>query len=260
MGMAIGVLTFFGMIIGVSVLAAGICAGSSQKKDRNLDGQPMLRQADYFMQTHNSYYEVMTDAGKKGEYIIGKSIDRLTGYKRILYNCYIPKPDGGTTEIDIILIPETGIYVIESKIYKGWIFGSENEKYWTQTLYKSDGYGTKNVQKNHFYNPVIQNKGHIKLLRQYLNMPEMPVYSYIVFGDGATLKKIDVRSQFLYVVTQRDALSAIIYNANCVGRIFSNEFIEQLYSQLFPFTQVSEMQKMEHVNQVCRKKFENSWQ
>ena len=119
MGMAIGVLTFFGMIIGVSVLAAGICAGSSQKKDRNLDGQPMLRQADYFMQTHNSYYEVMTDAGKKGEFIIGRSIDQLTGYKRILYNCYIPKPDGGTTEIDIILIHETGIYVIESKNYKG---------------------------------------------------------------------------------------------------------------------------------------------
>lgn len=189
MGMAIGVLTFFGMIIGVSVLAAGICAGSSQKKDRNLDGQPMLRQADYFMQTHNSYYEVMTDAGKKGEFIIGRSIDQLTGYKRILYNCYIPKPDGGTTEIDIILIHEMGIYVIESKNYKGWIFGSENEKYWTQTLYRSNGYGTKNVQKNHFYNPVIQNKGHIKLLRQYLNMPEVPVYSYIVFGNEATLKR-----------------------------------------------------------------------
>ncbi len=254
MEVIIGIFVYSSLIIGLAVLVGGICSRSSQNKNRNISAQEELRQADYFMQTHNSYYEVMTDAGKKGEFIIGRSIDQLTGYKRILYNCYIPKPDGGTTEIDIILIHETGIYVIESKNYKGWIFGSENEKYWTQTLYRSNGYGTKNVQKNHFYNPVIQNKGHIKLLRQYLNMPEVPVYSYIVFGNEATLKKVGVRSPFLYVVTQRDALSAIIYNANCVGRQFSNEFIEQLYLQLFPFTQVSELQKMEHVNQVCKKK------
>lgn len=39
-----------------------------------------------------------------------------------------------------------------------------------------------------------------------------------------------------------------------IGRVFTNEMIDQIYEKLYPLTQVSEMQKMEHVNQVCRKK------
>lgn len=241
------------MLILTALIGCGlVIAFALKSNNRNQTMHSELRQADYFIQTHNSYYQVMSDVGKRGEFQIGQLIDNLIGYKRILYNCYIPKPDGGTTEVDIILIHETGIYVIESKNYKGWVFGSENDTYWTQTLYKKDAYGANVVQKNRFFNPVIQNKGHIKWLKQYLNMLDLPVFSYIIFGSNATLKNVMVNSPRLYVVTQRDALPAIIYNANNMGRVFSNEFIEQLYLRLFPLTQVSEMQKMKHVNRVHR--------
>lgn len=239
-----------GIVIAFAIGIGVVIAYSLKSNNKNQTIIPELRQADYFMQTHNSYYQVMVDAGKRGEFQIGQLINNLIGYKRILYNCYIPKPDGGTTEVDIILIHETGIYVIESKNYKGWIFGSENDTYWTQTLYKKNVYGAKSVRKNRFYNPVIQNKGHIKWLKQYLSMLDLPVFSYIVFGSNTTFKNVMVNSPGLYVVAQQDALPAIIYNANNMGRVFSNEFIEQLYLRLFPLTQVSEMQKMEHVNRV----------
>ena len=61
-------------------------------------------------------------------------LEQLEGQKAIISNCYLPLKDSGTTEVDLILIHESGIYVIESKNYSGWIFGSENHKYWTQSL------------------------------------------------------------------------------------------------------------------------------
>jgi hypothetical protein len=63
----------------------------------------------------------------------------------------LSKKDGSTTEIDLIMIDETGIYVFESKNYSGWIFGDEKRKNWVQTL--------ENRQKNYFYNPIWQNGG-----------------------------------------------------------------------------------------------------
>jgi hypothetical protein len=49
-------------------------------------------------------------------------------------NLYIPKKDGSTTEIDLIMLSQTGVYVFESKNYSGWIFGDEKSKNWMQTL------------------------------------------------------------------------------------------------------------------------------
>ena len=70
-----------------------------------------------------------------------------------------------------------------------------------------------------------------------------------------TLKSINITSRNIYIVLQRDLLSAIIFNANQIGRVFTNEMIDQIYGKLYPLTQVSETRKMEHVNQVCMKKY-----
>ena len=86
-------------------------------------------------------------------------------------------------------------------------------------------------------------------------MRNLPIYSYIAFGNNATLKSINITSRNIYIVLQRDLLSAIIFNANQIGRVVTNEMIDQIYGKLYPLTQVSETRKMEHVNQVCRKKY-----
>src|SRR5512147_1006634 len=45
--------------------------------------------------------------------------------------------DDGTTQIDHILVSRFGVFVIETKDYKGWIFGNEKDPYWTQVLFHS---------------------------------------------------------------------------------------------------------------------------
>ena len=50
----------------------------------------------------------------------------------------------GTTQVDHILVSPFGIFVVETKNYKGWIYGSEDQSAWTQVIYKS---------KHKFQNP-----------------------------------------------------------------------------------------------------------
>ena len=79
---------------------------------------------------------------------------------------------GHTTQIDHIIISPYGIFVIETKNYSGWIFGSEHDSQWTQKIYK------KSYQ---FQNPLRQNYRHIKVLSDILNLNQNKFISIIVF-------------------------------------------------------------------------------
>lgn len=85
----------------------------------------------------------------------------------------------GTTQIDHIIISTHGIFVIETKNYSGWIFGSEKSSYWTQVIYKN---------KNKFQNPIRQNYKHIKTLQALTQLPINIFHSVIVFAGDATFK------------------------------------------------------------------------
>ena len=78
------------------------------------------------------------------------------GKLKTIRNIYVPLNDGKTSEIDIVVVHNTGLYAVECKNYSGWIFGSADNRYWTQTF--------ANGKKYQFYNPVLQNKYHIKAL------------------------------------------------------------------------------------------------
>lgn len=119
----------------------------------------------------------------------------------LMNDLYLPKENGQTTQIDHLLISPKGIFVIETKNYKGWITGSEHSQYWNQTNYK---------RKDKLYNPIWQNSGHIKALQAHLGEVslEMPIHSVIVFGKDATLKfKEPFKSA--YVIKSRDLIGTI---------------------------------------------------
>jgi hypothetical protein len=96
----------------------------------------------------------------------------------LLNNVTMPTP-GGTTQIDHILVADTGIFVIETKHYTGWIFGNPQEKQWTQTIYR---------KKSRFQNPLQQNYGHIKALQSLFDLPENHFHSVVVFTADAEFK------------------------------------------------------------------------
>ena len=54
----------------------------------------------------------------------------------VLRNVTLPTADG-TTQIDHIIVSEYGVFVIETKNMKGWIFGGVRQKMWTQKRYSS---------------------------------------------------------------------------------------------------------------------------
>ena len=53
---------------------------------------------------------------------------------RQLNNITLELADGSTTQIDHLVISIYGIFVIETKDVKGWIYGSENERTWTKKI------------------------------------------------------------------------------------------------------------------------------
>ena len=189
------------------------------------------------------------DTGKTGERYVREVLSPLSGYKKFLSNCYLPKPDGTFTEVDVILLHESGLYVFEVKNYSGWIFGEEGQKQWTQILPANRGL-SKSIQ---FFNPILQNKVHLKWLREYIG-EDAPLYSYIVFSDRCELKKITLTSNEHVVLNRRNLIYRVRRNAELKGAVLTEEKIDALYNKLYPLTQVTEEQKAAHVKSVEQKK------
>lgn len=121
--------------------------------------------------------------GKVGELAVALQVKLyLKDPQYILLNdCTLPDEQAGTTQIDHILLSPYGIFIIETKNYKGWIFGSERQKIWTQKIFK-------NSYK--FQNPLHQNYKHQKVLEQVLADIIAPEYlhSIVVFMPDCEFK------------------------------------------------------------------------
>ena len=192
----------------------------------------------------------MKSKGEYGEDRIYDILQKVDGYKATLPNCYLPKGNGETSEVDLIFLHESGIYVFESKNYSGWIFGNENQRYWTQSFSDRRG-GTK---KYKFYNPLWQNDTHIRVLQKILNDENVNIYSYIVFGDDCDLMDVRVSQSNYYVIQCRDLLRSVTENAEYYGRILSNEVIDEIYRILLPYAQASPEEKEAH-NRTIQEKY-----
>lgn len=191
--------------------------------------------------------------GKKGEDDAAHQLDRAKfwGYRgKMLRNVYVPKDNGGTTEIDLLYITRKGVFVIESKNYSGYIFGAETSRDWTVTLYAGKNWwGKRKVEKYHFYNPIWQNSTHIYHLKKYL--PEdVPVFSVIVFSDRCQLKEIDCDRADVVICQQSGLFREL-------RRIWRRHFssltnceIEDIYEELLPFTMVGQSVKHQHVKAI----------
>ena len=117
------------------------------------------------------------DIGKRGEKYTAKKLNRVdrSGYNgMVLQNVYIPKRNGETSEIDLLFITKIGIFVMESKNYSGYIFGTDTNQKWTVSLHVGHGY----TEKHQFYNPILQNAGHVRALRRVLNKYEPLFHIY----------------------------------------------------------------------------------
>lgn len=185
-----------------------------------------------------------SNALKKGEKLerdIFQSLESLEGHKKVMKNIYIPKSKGDTTEIDVLLIHTSGIYVFESKDYSGWIFGNEKDYKWTQVFKK---------QKIRFYNPIKQNMTHIKALQHNLDsFKNVKYHSVIVFGSKATLKKVTYDEMNTKIIQYDRKLPDFIIKEN----VLSELEVDHIHKKLLAFENVSEEIKQQHINQINSK-------
>jgi hypothetical protein len=88
--------------------------------------------------------------------------------------------EDGTTQIDHILVSRFGVFVIETKDYKGWIFANAGQATWTQVFFKA---------KFRFQNPIFQNLRHVRAVEKQLDfLPAGVVKSVVVFVGDAEFK------------------------------------------------------------------------
>lgn len=116
--------------------------------------------------------------GRRGEKRVSRELRRLRKRSNILIDdLLIADKDGRTVQIDHILLSTRGVFVIETKSHKGRISGSEHSQYWQQKLW---------MQTRSFYNPLLQNATHIRLLSKLL--PGVEPVSVVVFTEASRLE------------------------------------------------------------------------
>lgn len=205
------------------------------------------RATTYYEQTKCSYFKLQRDIGRIGEY---HTYLKLRKFERegakFLFNVYIPKDNEQTTEIDVLMISKKGIFVFESKNYSGWIFGSQNQKNWYQTLPVGKG---RKSSKEHFLNPIMQNRLHIKCLKAFLNK-DVPIHSVVVFSDRCTFKGVDVKSDEK-VIHREDVFATVTSISKKAETDCLTEMeIKEIFDKLYPCSQVDVATKEKHIADI----------
>jgi len=181
--------------------------------------------------------------GNMGEIYMKNTLKRHL--PKDIYHCmndvFLHDGQGGTTQVDHIVISVYGIFVIETKNYKGWIFGKLNSQKWKQVNFK---------KQNYFYNPLRQNYKHTKAISECSAIPMSSIYSIIAFVGDAKFKSSNKPDNVLMGVEE------VIDYINSVERpLFSEkeslQFLEYIQEVALPRDKTT---KRFHLNYVTRKR------
>ncbi|WNB91721.1 NERD domain-containing protein [Bacillus sp. NEB1478] len=178
--------------------------------------------------------------GYIGEMVVNNQLKKLDPNNYIiLKDVLLTKKDGTTTQVDHIVVSIFGVFVIETKNYQGWIFGSEKSQYWTQVIYK---------RKQKFYNPIKQNKGHVTSIKDLIYDDTIPIRSIIAFSNSCKLKleptetkvvymkyiTTTIHSHFQQVMSQHNmkVIAELISKGNMKDRTIRKEHVKQIKTDL----------------------------
>lgn len=174
--------------------------------------------------------------GKFGEKKVS-TILCLLGPEYKVFNDVLIKNGDRTSQIDHIVLSPYGIFVIETKNYRGWIYGGVNNDHWTQNIWGN---------KSTLTNPIRQNRGHIIALKKIL--PECASNQYI--SIIAFSSRADLRSNLPREYN-------VIYNGRLLSRIkeyrdiiLSQEDIDKISSALQTHILTGKEEKKAHISSV----------
>ena len=135
--------------------------------------------------SHSSYHEAAFGRKERCTEEVCRILQETAGEKRLLRNCLLSGNGEEKTEAEVLLIHESGIYVISSGNLEGAIRGNITGRYWIQSF--RDGWLFP--CRNFFYNPFLQNKRSLDVIQwSCRDMPGLPCYSLAVFGNRGYLE------------------------------------------------------------------------
>ena len=173
--------------------------------------------------------------GVIGEKSISSILYFLDKSKYKVINDIVLKKGTKTSQIDHIVISDFGIFVIETKNYKGWIVGNEKSEHWTQVLFK---------RKKIFYNPIKQNLGHINVLKTYLSKyPSINYIPIVVF-----LSKSDIKVKTTHDIINSRQLIQTIKKYNEIN--IEKKEKEDIYKIINETNLVDTYDKTEHIKSI----------
>lgn len=151
-----------------------------------------------------AWYNSAKQKGKRGEMRVSAILSQLSDEYTIL-NDLVFRTEKGTTQIDHLVVSKYGIFTIETKNYRGEIYGDDIRKEWTQLIVTEVTYAKKwwktytYVTKNRFYNPVKQSVGHAFRIKELLSVfPHVKIVPIVVFTGDAILSYVESKNHVVY--------------------------------------------------------------
>lgn len=135
----------------------------------------------YYKESAIPYKTLKTLPGKLFEYAVSQALETAFPNTEQLCDLTLRRKDSVNefVQIDCVLMHETGIYVLELKDYKGYVYGSRTSRFWNV------GYETNGKKATYeFQNPILQNEGHIKDLKA---MKEADYQNIVMFSPNTTI-------------------------------------------------------------------------
>lgn len=176
--------------------------------------------------------------GKKGERTVAKILSPLDENEyKVLNDVMVRTQNGKTSQIDHIVVSAYGIFVIETKNYRGWIFGNEKAAYWMQIIYHA---------KYRLRNPVKQNYAHIFALKEILAEYSTIIYfPIVVFVGKAELKEIKSKMPVIY-----DTELLTLIHSNATSKCLAEAEIDKIVELLSSKNIVNDETRVEHINTI----------
>ena len=182
--------------------------------------------------------------GRRGEKRVAGKLNWLPKEYITLNDILLPTKYG-TTQIDHIVASPYGVFVIETKNYKGWIFGHENSEEWKQSLLGKKRFWGWSSEQHKFRNPIRQNAAHARALKAILKeFGDITIIPIVVFSNSAELKITTPNHIVINWCNLRSAIKS--FRHKCISR----EDVQRIVDRISSSNIITEGSREEHIRNI----------
>lgn len=141
-----------------------------------------------------------------------------------------------SVQIDHIVVSNFGIFVVETKGQRGYIFGSKGDRRWTQCRF--------NGERKSFINPERQNYGHVLALTHLLRWKSTRrIQSVCIFPYASMLNLKDAEHTY-------DMQGALRYISSFHEEVYTNQQVNDIVALIMAANQISDYEREKHITQI----------